>query len=165
MEAGVDGARRAYASARELLEQRTHESQRFDRLKAEYDLRARELHAQEALLQEMIRRAADEMAGVAPAAATTPVPAGGFSVSVLGAVNRQGSVAFAATEKPIVLDAIARAGGFAANASRRGVRLIRVDAAGVRSTRELTEENLMAGDGDAGALRPGDVIFVPEKIR
>lgn len=80
-----------------------------------------------------------------------------FSVSVVGAVNAQGAVTLRETQKPIALDAIARAGGFAANADRKSVRLIRSDAGGVRTTSVLAEEVLMNG---GGLLQSQDVIVV-----
>ncbi len=80
-----------------------------------------------------------------------------FFVSVLGAVNAQGSFPLRAEQKPIALDAIARAGGFAPNADRTGVRLIRLASDGARTTKALPEDELMNG---GVFLQRGDVVIV-----
>ncbi len=92
-----------------------------------------------------------------PAPAPSAAPPDEFFVSVLGAVNAQGAVTLRETHKPIALDAIARAGGFAANADRKSVRLIRSDTSGTRTTSVLAEDVLMNG---GGLLQPQDVIVV-----
>lgn len=88
---------------------------------------------------------------------------GDFSVSIVGAVNNQSGVNFSAGEKPIVLDAIARAGGFAANADRESVRILRIGSDGSRSTIGVGEQQLMSGLGPGASLQRGDVIIVRER--
>lgn len=87
-----------------------------------------------------------------------------FSVSVVGAVNKQTAAEFSGKAKPIVLDAIARAGGFAPNADRSAVQLIRMNPDGKRTTQVMTKEMLMTGAGpdDLVRLRRGDIVVVPE---
>lgn len=84
-----------------------------------------------------------------------------FTVSVLGAVNAQGAVTLRETPRPLVLDALARAGGFAPNADRAAVRLIRLAEDGSRSTSILAEDALMSGNS---FVQRGDVVIVPELV-
>ncbi len=86
-----------------------------------------------------------------------------FIVSVLGAVTSQGSVQMNLDEHPIVLDAIARAGGFTAQADQKSVRLIRLTAEGGRIETILTAEILQKGTSPELALRRGDIIFVGDQ--
>src|SRR6185369_1387851 len=115
----------------------------------------RQLETQNQILQVTERRAREEtnerMAAPAvgpspvaePPTRDTRVTEDGFQVSVVGAVNTQSAVTLWARDNPIVLDAIARAGGFAANANRDAVRIIRSKADGSRETVALTETLVM----------------------
>ncbi|MDO8545700.1 MAG: M56 family metallopeptidase [Opitutaceae bacterium] len=96
------------------------------------------------------------------ASSFTSVTDDSFQVSVVGAVNTQSAVNLTAREHPIVLDAIARAGGFTAKADRGAVRIIRSKADGSRETITLTEEVVMMGTDPASRVQRSDVIVVPE---
>jgi polysaccharide export outer membrane protein len=82
---------------------------------------------------------------------------------VIGAVNQQGAIAFSSLDKPIMLDAIARAGGFGPRADRNAVRVIRQNPDGSRANLTLTEPELMRGTGQIGVLQRGDIVVVSEK--
>ena len=101
--------------------------------------------------------------GAATPDAATALRAGDFSVSVVGAVNHQAGVAFSAQDKPMVLDAIARAGGFTSAANRSGVRILRLQPDGTRRSIALSESEVMAGMGEAAHIQRGDAIIVPER--
>jgi protein involved in polysaccharide export with SLBB domain len=117
-------------------------------------------------LAEVAAQPAREEAGERvsiPATRETRVAEDRFEVSVVGAVNTQSAVTVSGRDNPIVLDAIARAGGFATNANRDAVRLIRSRPDGNRETVTLTEALVMAGTDPAVRLQRGDVIVVPER--
>jgi polysaccharide export outer membrane protein len=82
-------------------------------------------------------------------------------VSVFGQVRSPGTFPF--TENMSVVEAITRAGGFTGMAKKNAVRITRVQG-------EATERIVVAvediGQGRAPnfLLRPGDVIFVPERM-
>jgi protein involved in polysaccharide export with SLBB domain len=148
----------------------------LDRQAVEQTRLERQLATQNQVLQATAQRAREEASErlAAQGFATQPAaePAGTqetrvtddhFQVSVVGAVNTQNAVTLSARDNPIVLDAIARAGGFATNANRDAVRIIRAKADGSRETVTLTEALIMAGTDPAVRLRRGDVIVVPER--
>jgi protein involved in polysaccharide export with SLBB domain len=155
IEAEQDLASRNLATMKEELGRRQAEATELQRLAEEYAAKDRELRIQQQLVKSMQARM-----GATLAAQKAAAP---FSVSVVGAVNRQGAIEFSASETPIVLEAIARAGGFAGNANRGALRLIRREADGTRSSRTLAEEDVMLGTAPEVQLRAGDVIVVPEK--
>jgi hypothetical protein len=136
----------------------------LERLVVEYGNHQRELALNEQLLQAIAARSLDDLldAGGAAGSARGAV-ADGFTVSVVGAVNQQGAVRFPAGDHPLPLDAIARAGGFGPRANRETVQLVRLNPDGSRTNLTLTEAELMSGAGQAGSLRRGDIVVVPEK--
>jgi polysaccharide export outer membrane protein len=82
-------------------------------------------------------------------------------VSVFGQVRSPGTFGF--TENMSVVEAITRAGGFTGMAKKNAVRITRV-------TGEQTErivvavEDIGTGRSPNFLLRPGDVVFVPERL-
>lgn len=82
-------------------------------------------------------------------------------VSVFGQVRSPGTFGF--TENMSVVEAITKAGGFTGMAKKNAVRITRV-------TGEQTErivvavEDIGTGRSPNFLLRPGDVVFVPERL-
>jgi protein involved in polysaccharide export with SLBB domain len=142
-----------YLARKRELEKSGGKSHELARVVDDYRTLERDYAAQKALLEQLMAR--DRASAAAPAVAE-------ITVSVIGAVNAQGSVGFAAADKPIALNAIAAAGGFAPNADRNAVRVLRAEPNGTRKALELTEEMLMAGGSANLVLQRGDVIIVPE---
>jgi protein involved in polysaccharide export with SLBB domain len=97
-----------------------------------------------------------------PAASTT-AREGDFVIRIVGAVNQQGTITFSATEKPTVLDLIARAGGFAPRADRRSIRVVSAGRDGMRTNRTLSEEDVLEGFSPEARLFAGDVVVVSER--
>jgi beta-lactamase regulating signal transducer with metallopeptidase domain/protein involved in polysaccharide export with SLBB domain len=164
VQADAEMARRNYDAARQELARREAQALDLERRAVDFTNKQRALSEEEQSLQTSVARAAErrfEMMGGPAAAIAAAKAAEDFTVSVVGAVNNQSGVTFAGRDKPMVLDAIARAGGFAPNANRGAVRLIR-SAPDERRSLVLTEEMLMSGTGDAAALQRGDVVIVPE---
>jgi len=87
------------------------------------------------------------------------------SVNVLGSVTSPGIIKFQ-PEKPLTLiEAIAGAGGFTRLADRRKVKLTRSDEHEVIQMNVIDVDALIEGNNvNAWVLRPGDVIFVPERV-
>lgn len=90
-------------------------------------------------------------------------------VTVMGQVKNPGQVSFPReSSRMSIVEAISRAGGFSGVAKKTAVRVTR----GKGSSRERTDEvnvyDLMEGDrkaqGQNYLLRPGDIVFVPERI-
>ncbi|MES2693010.1 MAG: M56 family metallopeptidase [Verrucomicrobiota bacterium] len=160
VESERDAATQAYAAAMSDLNTQKQIARDLDRQKIEQRNRERRLGSQEKILQAMIERSRDEGAE-AKSTRVTGSPVGDeFTVSVVGAVNAQGAYRLRAADRPIVLDAIARAGGFAPKADRSAVTLIRAGADGSRAPTALRELELMQGTGNAGTLARNDVIVV-----
>jgi polysaccharide export outer membrane protein len=82
-------------------------------------------------------------------------------VSVFGQVRSPGTFGF--TENMSVVEAITRAGGFTGMAKKNAVRITRVD--GEKTERIVVAvEDIGTGRSPNFLLRPGDVIFVPERL-
>lgn len=149
------------------LERLKRESLTLDRESGEYQRLRRQFETENQILQSMAQRARDEAMTVRPAETSGQPPRepdDAFQVSVVGAVNAQSAVTLSGRDQPIVLDAIARAGGFAANANRAAVRLIRAKPDGTRETITLSESVVMHGTDPAARVQRGDVIVVPEAV-
>ena len=142
-----------YLTRKRELEKSGGKADELARVVDDYRTLERDYAAQKALLEQLVARER--------AAAASP-PASDITVSVIGAVNAQGSVGFTAADKPIALNAIAASGGFAPNADRTAVKLLRAQPDGTRKTLALTEQMLMSGGSGDLALQRGDVIVVPE---
>jgi protein involved in polysaccharide export with SLBB domain len=88
-------------------------------------------------------------------------------VAVLGQVTNPGNVVFPIEATSIsVIDAISRAGGFTRLAKGDNVRITRRDDSGAEETSTVNVAGMIAGKGNVPALllRPGDVVFVPERV-
>jgi polysaccharide export outer membrane protein len=83
-------------------------------------------------------------------------------VSVFGQVRTPGTFPF--TENMSVVEAITRAGGFTGMAKKNAVRVTRM--AGSKETERIivAVEDIGTGRAPNFLLRPGDVIFVPERM-
>ena len=161
VEAELQIARHQNTAAENELELRQREAVALNRLAVEYNNRERELQAQAQILERILLRGT-EAAIVAEAAENTAAAAGEITVSVVGAVHRQGAYRLSSREKPVALDAIARAGGFAATANRAAVRILRSAPDGSRTTLPLTETAIMNGVQPESLLENGDILIVAE---
>ncbi len=156
VESDMQAATTTYQERLSERERQKAESLELDRQTVQYRQLEREYLTQNQILQNIVARAREEITAAAARAESDE-----FNVSVLGAVNAQGVVTLRRADQPIALDAIARAGGFAPNADRAAVRLIRADASGTRATTVLPEDALMGGHS---LLQPRDVLVVPELV-
>jgi len=179
IEAEYQAAVRQHEQVKAELAQQKEEALNLERLGLDYTRLERELKTNEALLQSVAARSLEttltqdiEARGPErvdsrpgnPASQNAGTPASrDFTISVFGAVNQQGGISFSDKDKPIMLDAIARSGGFAPRADRNAVRVIRLNPDGSRRTHTLTEAELMSGADPIGALQRGDIVVVPEK--
>jgi polysaccharide biosynthesis/export protein len=92
---------------------------------------------------------------------TVIVPRAGI-VYVLGDVNHPGAFAMSNNESKItMLQALALAGGLTKTAKQGHARLIRKEAGGTFSDRQLSVGNLQEGKIPDIAMQPGDVLYVP----
>jgi polysaccharide export outer membrane protein len=81
-------------------------------------------------------------------------------ISVLGQVQKPGTLVF--TEGMTVIEAISRAGGFTGMARKNAVTITRASAE--QKTRyTVPVESIGKGKAKNFFMRPGDVIFVPER--
>lgn len=82
-------------------------------------------------------------------------------VSVFGQVRSPGTFGF--TENMSIVEAITKAGGFTGMAKKNSVRITRV----IGKTKEsiiVAVEDIGQGRAPNFLLRPGDVVFVPERL-
>lgn len=87
------------------------------------------------------------------------------TVSVLGSVNKPGTIRFQPEQSLSLIEAIAEAGGFTRLADKSKVKLTRSKSDGTSSTEVVDMEALISGRQVAEwLLQPRDVIFVPERI-
>lgn len=79
---------------------------------------------------------------------------GGYPVPLGGTMN--------------LLDLLVQAGGFTEVARGNAVVITRADAAGNKTSHTIEAANLLRGEGDKASpelmLKPGDIVFVPERI-
>lgn len=86
-------------------------------------------------------------------------------VFVTGAVTRPGSYTISAERLTTFMEAIAMAGGFSEEASVNGTRIIRIEHGRERTILVRANDIITKGDKSQDvALRPGDIIFVPESF-
>ncbi len=88
-------------------------------------------------------------------------------VSVLGQVGKQGRIELPAESSAIsIVEAITAAGGLTRIAKGDSVRVTRRQAGDGQETRlTINVEALISGSGgDVFMVRPGDIIFVPERL-
>lgn len=86
---------------------------------------------------------------------------GSKKFSVLGQVRSPGTFPYSA--ETTIVDAIAKAGGFTALAKKNSVRVTR-SADGKMQRIEVAVEDIGQGRAPNFVLRPGDVVFVPERL-
>lgn len=82
-------------------------------------------------------------------------------ISVYGQVRKPGVLSFAAGMT--VVDAISAAGGFTAMARKNGVIVTRADN-GSKRNYTVPVEKIGKGQAANFLVRPGDVVFVPERV-
>ena len=82
-------------------------------------------------------------------------------VSVFGQVRSPGTFPF--SENMSVVEAISRAGGFTGMAKKNSVRITRHEEGTTRRI-QVAVEDIGQGRAPNFLLRPGDVVFVPERI-
>lgn len=89
-------------------------------------------------------------------------------VMISGQVRAPGSYAMPPDTAMSVLELIAKAGGFTDLARANAVSVTRTGEDGGKTTSLVEAARLIRGEGDAKAvgllLRPGDIVFVPERI-
>lgn len=92
------------------------------------------------------------------------ISSAGFPVFVSGAVLRQGRVQL--QQSVTLLEAIVSAGGFVeGRADLRKVRVVRNTGDGRTTTHVVDVRRALEGDdSDPFYMRPGDVVFVPERF-
>jgi len=83
-------------------------------------------------------------------------------VSVFGQVKQPGTFPF--SDNMSIVEAISRAGGFTAMAKKNSVRVTRRLATGKTERILVAVEDIGQGKAPNFLLRPGDVVFVPERI-
>jgi polysaccharide export outer membrane protein len=83
------------------------------------------------------------------------------NVSVFGQVQKPGRLPF--THNMTIVEAISQAGGFAAMAKKNAVTVTRADG-GKKTNYAVPVESIGNGDAPNFFLRPGDIVFVPERI-
>jgi protein involved in polysaccharide export with SLBB domain len=83
-------------------------------------------------------------------------------VSVFGQVRSPGTFAF--TDNMSVVEAISRAGGFTAMAKKNEVRITRGSKGKDTTSIIVAVDDIGRGKAPNFLLRPGDVIFVPERL-
>jgi polysaccharide export outer membrane protein len=82
-------------------------------------------------------------------------------ITVLGAVKQPGTFPFG--ENMSVVEAISKAGGFTGMARKNAVRVTRSAGGEIRNI-IVAVEDISRGKAPNFFLRPGDVIFVPERV-
>ncbi len=82
-------------------------------------------------------------------------------ISVFGQVRKPGTLTF--SEGMTVIEAISSAGGFTPMAQKNGVRITR-GAATKKSRFTVPVESIGKGKANNFFMRPGDVVFVPERL-
>lgn len=99
--------------------------------------------------------------GTASTRASAPVPLDKFGVYAMGEINKPGKVEIPEDEGITLLQAIAQVGGFTRFAATKRIQLRRPGANG----EAVYIFNYKQGRGISGAtaLKPGDVIVVPER--
>jgi len=82
-------------------------------------------------------------------------------ISVFGQVRKPGTLSF--SEGMTVIEAISSAGGFTPMAQKNGVRVTRVVEQS-KSRYTVPVESIGKGKANNFFMRPGDVVFVPERL-
>lgn len=85
-------------------------------------------------------------------------------VSVLGAVRKPGVYELPVSDRPGLLNAIARAGGLSDLASKSGLTIIRRDASGAQTIVEVDLGDVLSGSRADVPLIEGDIITLKESF-
>lgn len=89
-------------------------------------------------------------------------------VMITGQVKVPGSYRMPNDREMNILDLIVQAGGMTAVARGNSVSISRTNSSNQKTSTTVEVANLLRGDGDEQApdliLKPGDIIFVPERI-
>lgn len=86
-------------------------------------------------------------------------------VFVTGAVNKPGSYPIPAERPTSLIEAIAMAGGFSAEAAPNGTRIVRVEQGQEKTIPVRANDIMKKGDKSQDvAVRPNDIVFVPESF-
>jgi len=118
-----------------------------------------------AQLQEMIRARLDKDFLVNPQVTVSVLQYADRWVNVIGSVTKQGKVQFPDVRDLSIVDAIALAGGQTRLADLKHVSLKRRSANGGEEVTEVDVNAMMKeNSGQPVLLRPGDVIYVPERM-
>ena len=83
------------------------------------------------------------------------------SISVFGQVQKPGTLAL--QHRMTIVEAISQAGGFSAMARKNGVTVTRTEGAHKRNF-TVPVESIADGRAPNFVLRPGDIVFVPERL-
>lgn len=83
------------------------------------------------------------------------------NVSVFGQVQKPGKLPF--SHNMTVVDAISQAGGFSPMAKKNAVTVTRAEGEG-KKTYTVPVESIGDGDAPNFYMRPGDVVWVPERL-
>jgi protein involved in polysaccharide export with SLBB domain len=83
-------------------------------------------------------------------------------VSVFGQVKSPGTFPF--SDNMSIVEAISRAGGFTPMARKNNVRITRVSEEGKNERIIVAVDDIGQGKAPNFLLRPGDVVFVPERV-
>lgn len=87
------------------------------------------------------------------------------SVNVVGSVTKQGRIPFPDLGGLSIIDALALAGGQTRLADLKRVKVTHIDAQGRTKVQVVDVDALMKQSGAKPVmLKPGDVVFVPERI-
>jgi polysaccharide export outer membrane protein len=86
------------------------------------------------------------------------------TIYVTGQVRTPGALAVKKSNIPTLLRAIAQAGGFSERASKGGVIIKRIDAAGKETQIKVDVNDIVKGKKKDVQLQENDVVIVPEKF-
>lgn len=112
-------------------------------------------------LQDEIRTRLADGYLVDPVVSLTLVEANSRRVSVIGQVQRAGTIKF--VPGMTIVDAIAQSGGFTAMARKNMVQVTRMEK-GKKVSYTIPVESIGEGDRPNFPMAAGDVVFVPERI-
>ena len=113
------------------------------------------------VLEEEIRTRLADGYLVDPVVSLTLVEANSRLVSVLGQVQKAGTIKF--VPGMTIVDTIAQSGGFTAMARKNLVQVTRIEN-GKKKTYTLPVESIGEGSRPNFMMAAGDVVFVPERI-
>lgn len=86
------------------------------------------------------------------------------NIMVLGCVQKPGAYPFPQNQSIMLLEAISMAGGFTGYASINGTKIVRSASGGKKATLDPKVNDIINGKRQDTELKPGDLVFVPERI-